>query len=240
MLLVRFDLTEMAMLKHFSRCLFCEQPLYLVSHQICTICYQQLPILQQSCLRCGLPKSDPQQIICNECHYSPPQWHYLTAVTDYVEPLKSLLHQFKFMQCFELAHALARLMLLCWLANYRHYHLPKPDLITCVPLHHSRFCQRGFNQSALLAKPLARWLNRPFVPTLLSRSRSRYDQKQLTAEERRLNLHNRFHCRQQLQQQQIAVIDDIVTTGSTANEIARQLYACGAASVQIISVCRTL
>ena len=82
----------------------------------------------------------------------------LVFVGDYVAPLSQLVKRFKFHHAPELAPALARLMLLRWQLARREQYLNRPDLILAVPLHASRCWRRGYNQSDLLARPLARWL----------------------------------------------------------------------------------
>ena len=88
----------------------------------------------------------------------------LVFVGDYVAPLSQLVKRFKFHHAPELAPALARLMLLRWQLARREQYLNRPDLILAVPLHASRCWRRGYNQSDLLARPLARWLGCPIGP----------------------------------------------------------------------------
>ena len=91
-------------------------------------------------------------------------WQRLVFVGDYVAPLSQLVKRFKFHHAPELAPALARLMLLRWQLARREQYLNRPDLILAVPLHASRCWRRGYNQSDLLARPLARWLGCPIGP----------------------------------------------------------------------------
>lgn len=219
-------------------CRFCQLPLALKQHGLCCHCLKQLPPLPRCCLRCGLEIEAAKP--CIFCSETPPVWQQLIAVSDYVEPLKSQIHHLKFNGQFDVAKMLARLILLKWLEHRRHNTLMKPTLIVPVPLHKSRQLKRGFNQAGMMAYYLSHWLDVPFAPTLLQRCAGGRDQKTLSATARRQNLAGAFLCHQDVTGQHIALIDDIVTTGSTANEISHLLLDNGAASIQLLCVCRTL
>ena len=108
-----------------------------------------------------------------------------------------------------------------------------------MPLHKSRACRRGYNQAALLAQPLARWLGCEFCDGVRRRRRGAL-QHQLPASQRRRNVRGAFRLEIDVRGRHIALIDDVVTTGHTVGEIGRILLAQGAASVQIWCLCRTL
>lgn len=118
--------------------------------------------------------------------------------------------------------------------------LPTPDLVTIIPLHRQRQWRRGFNQSDRLAKPLARWLQCPYSPELLKRTRNTRPQQSLSAVRRRRNLRNAFTCQQNPSGKHILLVDDVFTTGSTIGEVSRLLIAQGAKSIQVVCLCRTL
>jgi len=134
---------------------------------------------------------------------------------------------------------LARLLLLSWQDAWRRGNVPRPDLLLPVPLHHRRRWQRGFNQTVLLAAPLAHWLGCEWREGL-SRQKRGAVQHQLNARQRRTNLHGAFRLEIAVAGRHIALLDDVITTGSTVGEISRLLLAQGAASVQVWCLCRTL
>jgi len=177
---------------------------------------------------------------CGRCLQRPPPWQRLVFVGDYVAPLSQLVKKFKFHRTPELAPTLARLMLLRWQQARREQYLNRPDLILAVPLHASRCWRRGYNQSDLLARPLARWLGCAYQPAALRRVRKTALQQRLSASARRRNLQRAFACTVPVAGRHIALVDDVVTTGSTVAAIAALLRRQGAASVQIWCVCRTL
>ncbi|OCG57730.1 hypothetical protein A9G40_12435 [Gilliamella sp. Nev3-1] len=221
------------------RCVLCDMPLFLPHHGICCQCVKNLPKFYKVCHQCCLPHSLSTDI-CYRCRAKQPHWDELIAVSDYINPLKKLVHHFKFYSKIELNIALARLMFLAWYQRREAGALIKPDLVTCVPLHHIRYWSRGFNQAELLAKPIARWLNCDFYPHLLSRKQNLRDQKNLSLTERITNVETLFMCRQHLSHKSVMLIDDIVTTGNTINAISQQLKKCGATSVHVVCLCRTV
>ena len=135
---------------------------------------------------------------------------------------------------------LARLMLLCWLMQRRETGLRRPDLLLTVPLHHRRAWQRGYNQLEDMAHWLARRVPCQYLPRAVTRIRAGHIQHTLGAVARRKNLRGAFRLEREVRGLHISLLDDVVTTGSTAAEISRLLLAHGAASVQIWCLCRTL
>ena len=219
-------------------CWLCRLPLRVAVHGLCSPCLRALPPLPILCPRCGLPAAS-SRVACGRCLRSPPPWQALVCVSDYQPPLRRWVHQLKFSGVTALRVMLARLLLLSWLDAHRTRGLTRPDLLLCVPLHKSRACRRGYNQAALLAQPLARWLGCEFCDGVRRRRRGAL-QHQLPASQRRRNVRGAFRLEIDLRGRHIALIDDVVTTGHTVGEIGRILLAQGAASVQIWCLCRTL
>lgn len=227
------------MLSFNCRCYFCGQRLYLPVHGVCCFCLKRLPQMPVCCPQCGLPAGSNKEV-CGRCLIEPPLWQALIAVGDYLTPLKELLIKLKFHSQTELASILARLFILCWLEQRRSRLLIKPDVLISVPLHKRRQWRRGFNQTELLAERLSHYLACRWSPSLVDRVRSTPAQQTLTAAERRRNLSNVFLLNGSVEGANVAVFDDIVTTGSTLAEITRLLLANGAKSVQAWCICRTL
>ncbi|WP_017349999.1 phosphoribosyltransferase family protein [Pantoea sp. A4] len=221
-----------------ATCWLCRLPLQLPQHGLCSLCLRQLPTLPTLCPRCALPAASAHQA-CLRCQRTPPPWQALVCVGNYQPPLSHWVRDLKFSGVTALRVMLARLLLLSFQHMRRQLLLPKPDLVLCVPLHHRRAWQRGYNQTALLAAPLAHWLHAEFSQGLV-RTGARSPQHQLNAQQRKANLQGAFHLEIAVQGRHIALIDDVVTTGSTVAEISRTLLAQGAASIQTGCLCRTL
>ncbi len=139
-----------------------------------------------------------------------------------------------------MASALSRLLLLEVLQARRVSALPLPDRLVSVPLWQRRHWRRGFNQSDLLCRPLARWLGCDWDSQTVSRVRATATQHHLSARLRKRNLKNAFRLELPVQGLHMVIVDDVVTTGSTVAEIAQLLLRNGAATVQVWCLCRTL
>lgn len=220
-------------------CWLCEMPLAIANHGICSICLRHLPLCRDHCPRCGLAHSGGLRE-CGRCLRRPPPWQALIAVTPWQPPLSQLVNRLKFYHGTAHAVMLARLILLSWLVRRRKNGLIRPDLLLTVPLHHHRAWQRGYNQLEDIAHTLARWTSCRYLPQSLTRIRAGKVQHRLGAIARRKNLRGAFRLETDVRECHIALLDDVVTTGTTVAEISRILLARGAASVQIWCLCRTL
>ncbi len=227
------------MLTIVSQCWLCRQSLYHPRHGICCYCKRHLPKLPPCCPRCGLPCTNTA-LPCGRCLNAPPRWASITFVSDYAPPLNRLIKKLKFNGVTQLAPVLARLLLLRWLDACRQGKVIRPERIISVPLHRWRCWRRGYNQTDLLAQPLAHWLSCHYSNMTLQRVRATPPQQRLKATARRKNMRGIFRCTQSLRGQHIALLDDVVTTGSTLNEIADLLWSEGIASLQVWCICRTL
>ncbi len=224
------------MLTAHSLCWLCQMPLAMAHWGMCSRCTASLLVTPSLCPQCGLPALAPA-LPCGRCLQKPPPWQRLVTVNSYAPPLSGLVHQFKFARHPELAAALARLLLLRLRLNCG---LPPVDRIVCVPLWQRRHWRRGFNQSEALCRPLARWMGCAWRGDALTRSRRTATQHQLSARLRKRNLKNAFQVELSVRGLHIAIVDDVVTTGSTVAEISRLLLRNGAATVQVWCLCRTL
>lgn len=220
-------------------CWLCRMPLTLGHWGICSVCTRATRQPLCRCPQCGLPAAHPS-LPCGRCLQKPPPWQRLIAVSDYISPLSGLIHQFKFLRRSEMASALSRLLLLEVLQARRVSALPLPDRIVSVPLWQRRHWRRGFNQSDLLCRPLARWLGCDWDRQAITRVRATATQHYLSARLRKRNLKNAFRLELPVQGLHMVIVDDVVTTGSTVAEIAQLLLRNGAATVQVWCLCRTL
>ncbi|MEQ5574055.1 DNA utilization protein GntX [Providencia huaxiensis] len=220
-------------------CWLCHQSLKLPHQGVCSFCLKGLPKMPTCCLRCALPCEQPT-MECGRCLKSPPPWQRIITVTPYQAALRMLIHRFKFQKQPQLAFTLARIFALFWLTGYRQQQWQKPDLIITIPLHRRRLWWRGFDHMALIGENLSRWLNIPYSQNSLSRSRATLAQTTLKRVYRRNNLKGAFTLNDSVSNLQVAVIDDVITTGSTMNSAAQLLICAGAHTVDAWSLCRTL
>lgn len=164
----------------------------------------------------------------------PPSFQRARAVAAYDGAARSLVHKLKYNDRTELAEALGLMMLRAGAEL-----LADADLIVPVPLHRWRLWRRRFNQAAALAQVVARQANIPCDMQMLRRVKITRSQVGLTRSQRRDNLSGAFRvaesARLRLAQKRVLVIDDVVTTGSTANAVARALLRGGAQTVDVLS-----
>ncbi|HAT1609513.1 TPA: DNA utilization protein GntX [Raoultella planticola] len=224
------------MLTAHSLCWLCQMPVAIASWGICSRCATSLAFAHSLCPRCGLPAA-VSRVPCGRCLRNPPPWQRLVTVNDYRPPLSGLIHQLKFSRRPELAPALARLLLL---RVRQREGFSRPDRLVSVPLWQRRQWRRGFNQSDLLCRPLAHWLQCAWHHDALRRNRRTATQHHLSARLRKQNLKNAFQLEISVRGLHIAIVDDVVTTGSTVAEISRLLLQNGAATVEVWCICRTL
>ena len=194
---------------------------------------------------------------CGDCLREPPAYDATVVTTDYVAPLDQLVLALKFGDKLALAPVFARLLADALLrfgaigtpsAVSAVSALPAPStlptLITGVPLSAMRLRVRGFNQTLEIAKPLARLTGIALAPQLLLRIRDTRSQSLLAPQQRRSNVSGAFDVCQRyagtLAGMHIGVVDDVITTGQTLNEIAATLKHYGAARITNLVFARTL
>ncbi len=221
-------------------CVRCHSRLYIAHHGLCSRCLKNISI-RPHCGRCGSILSQ-YSLRCGQCLHQAPLWERLVVVGDYTPPLSILIHQFKFQNAFWLDRTLARLLYLAVRNAKRTHQLTLPEAIVPVPLHHRRQWQRGYNQAELLSRQLAKWLNLPLCSDLIQRAKYTHTQRGLTAKSRRHNLKNAFvlsSSAAEVSYRSIALVDDVITTGSTLNEVIKTLRKTDIRHIQVWGLAKT-
>jgi len=195
---------------------------------LCAQCEAELPRLHRSlCPRCAL--ESPLGAVCGRCLSESPAYDATHAALAYDFPADALVHALKFRGELALASLFAGL-LAPKLAHAR------VDHVVPVPLSAERLRQRGYNQ----AVEIARRLGKPVDFALCERTREAPPQMELPYAERQRNVRGAFRCTRALAGARVAVVDDVMTTGATLDEMARTLKAAGAVHVENWVVARTL
>jgi ComF family protein len=203
---------------------------------LCGPCFGELPWNRRPCPRCAAPlPPDVDRPLCGECIKSLPSWEAAKSPLAYAYPVDKLVQRFKFEGDLAVGRLLGTL-----LAGYLAAGGEKPDCIVPVPLHASRLKERGFNQAIELARPIAKRLKLPVRLDLCERSRGTEVQSKLDASERKKNLRDAFAVKVSVQGMHLALLDDVVTTGATAETLAQAFKEAGAARVSLWSVCRAV
>jgi ComF family protein len=205
---------------------------------LCLHCQQACPRLPPACPRCGLPSASPLAPgqPCADCTVRPPPYDAVFAAFAYEPPVDELVRDLK----FHGAMAPGRILGLLVAAQRRASRLPLPAVVVPLPLHRERLVSRGFNQAALIAGVAARQLQLPLRPRLLQRIRATAPQSGLSASARQHNLQGAFVARPLAGLGPVALVDDVLTTGSTAAAAARALKAAGASRVEVWVAARAL
>lgn len=199
---------------------------------LCAPCAASLAHLTpEHCPVCALPS--PASSTCGGCLKQRPHFDATQAAFRYEFPLDRLIQSLKYVHRLAIADFLGRE--LAQLSTPQ-----RPDLILPVPLSRARLAQRGFNQALEIARPLARSLGVPMDITHIHRRRDTTPQASLPWKERAKNIRHAFECEIDLTGKTVLLIDDVMTTGATLNELARTLKAHGAARVENRVLARAL
>lgn len=200
----------------------------------CVECERALPRLTQSCSRCAAPLEyvEAAAMICGRCQQHPPAYAAVHAPFRYTTPVDRLIQGAKYGARLDWAALLGR-----QLADHLHARASVFDAIVPVPLHRTRLRERGYNQSIELARPIIKRLKIPLVHAV-RRLRATPSQASLSAEERIRNVRHAFAINGEVKGLNVAIVDDVVTSGATVEAVARCLLRAGAERVEIVAVAR--
>ncbi|MFP5349608.1 MAG: ComF family protein [Gammaproteobacteria bacterium] len=204
--------------------------------EFCDPCRAALPRLGPCCVRCAipLPGTDTERS-CGRCLTRPPHFERAHAVYRYEAPIDRLVQGFKYRRRLDWGRVLGDALI-------EHVRDARecPDAIVPVPLHRRRLRERGYNQSLELARPIGRALDIPVLAFAVRRVRPTPAQAGLNRDERRRNVRNAFDVVQphHVLDRHIAIVDDVMTSGHTADALARALKRAGAAKVSVWMVAR--
>jgi ComF family protein len=194
----------------------------------CATCADALEPVPAGCPRCGLPGP---ALPCGTCRATPPAFVSLSAGGLFGGPLADAVHAFKYGDRPALARPLG-----AWLAG--RVVLPAGAPVVAVPLARGRRIARGYDQAALLADGLARAVGAPRLRAVLRRVRETAPQVGKSREARRRNVADAFAARGAAAGLDLVLLDDVVTTGATADAAARALLQAGASSVTVVALAR--
>lgn len=220
-------------------CLLCHDSLQgAIDLSLCPRCLGGcLPLTSPRCPRCALPFATigGGDHVCGECLLHPPAFSWTVAAGLYEEALRHAIHRFKFDNILPLDRPLSALLDHAWKKSSPEW---IPDLLVPVPLHPHRLAERTYNQALLIAREVGRRRKLPVDPQLLVRIRTTAPQAGLTAKERQSNLLGAFALTRPLSGERILLIDDVMTTGSTARSCAATLRGGGAGDVAVAVLAR--
>ena len=204
---------------------------------LCAGCAGDLVRIAHGCHRCGipLPERAAPSILCGRCQRQQPPFDRCLVPYVYEPNISILLTRLKFGRTLSCARLLGEL-----LADYLTGCAEEPPgLVMPVPLHPRRVRERGFNQALEIARVAAQRTGARLDRNSLVRRRETPPQTGLSRKQRLNNLRNAFELRRPLVAEHVAVVDDVVTTGSTVAEISRLLKRSGVGKVSVWAVART-
>ena len=202
---------------------------------LCMPCLANAPWITTACPSCSraLPVGHDTQF-CGRCQRHPPSFEATTALFHYRPPIDYLVKRMKFAGELTLVPVLASLLA----ARLRTRAAALPELLIPVPLHRTRLRERGFNQATELARRLGRELNIKTGLHCCQRHRNTQPQSLLSPTARRINLRNAFSLHNTPPARHVAIVDDVMTTGHTSNELARVLKQSGVEQVEVWVIAR--
>lgn len=207
-------------------------------HALCNeCCLQFLANTPARCQICGRRMPQLHSKMCGVCLRAPPAFDATVVACDYAAPSDLLVQDLKFRSRLPLAESFGQL-----LASVMQRQLTKPpEIIIPVPLSETRLAQRGFNQAGEIARAVSRHTDIPLQVQMCVRVRDTQPQAGLPLAERRVNMRGAFAvpCSAHIRNQHVLLVDDVMTTGHTLNELAACLKRHGARRVTNAVFART-
>lgn len=206
------------------------------TRDLCSACAADLPANDAACSVCAEPlAAQGVDLLCGSCLKRAPRFDVACCAFRYAYPVDYLIRRLKYQGAIAQSRVLGELLA---------FHLrkarsePLPELLIPVPLAQKRFQARGYNQAVELGRHLERRLCIPMRSDLVERTRETAEQAGLGQKERRRNIRGAFALTAPLRAKHVAIVDDVITTGSTANELARVLKRAGARRIEVWAVAR--
>ena len=203
---------------------------------LCASCMENVSyIMENDCQICGYPFDVPvgNNMVCGACLQNKPHFQRAYACICYAGTLKNLILRFKHADGTYLAPIITKMM-----TSMIRRRFIEADMIIPVPLSYKKHFKRHYNQSALIARLIAKDINVPFYSHILKRIKDN-TQKDASKIMRMQAVKNSFICHPQaVQGKKVILIDDVMTTGATVNECSRMLIKAGAKSVIVVTFAR--
>jgi len=223
------------------RCPICGGIVVPKDRKICVSCEEKLHFISEPrCKKCSKPVEQEQKEYCSDCERKNYHFEYGFSVWVYDAAMKKSISDFKYRHKKEYAKYFVQQVV----GRYGNKIVQlAPDALVPVPIHKSKYRERGYNQAEILAKGIGRELSIPVLPDLLIRNKKTLPQKQLSDKERLQNLKEAFefnkvymdNCHRKLNK--ILLVDDIYTTGSTIEACTNVLRQNGVGYVYFVTLC---
>ena len=218
-----------------ATCLLCLDPGQPPFLDLCRDCEEDFPRTGRGCAICAAPLAAPA-IACGHCVARRPAFDAAFVPYRYEFPLVELVHRLKYGGQIAIARILGTLLA----RRIAERGATAVDAVVPVPLHPSREARRGYNQAGEIARFAAENLGLPVADRLAIRARATEEQTALPAIVRRVNVARAFAIRAKEVPTAVAIVDDVLTTGSTADALAGELKRAGCRRVEVWAVARAI
>lgn len=204
---------------------------------LCSACERDLALNDGCCRTCAhpLPETASADPVCGACRKRLPKFDYAFVPHRYGYPLDHLVQRLKYGGELAVGRVLGELFARHLLDRRER---PLPHAIVPVPLGRRRYVSRKFNQAVEIGRPIARACGVRMYTDLVVRTRDTREQASLERKQRRRNVRGAFAVVRELPCDHVAILDDVVTTASTVNEIARVLRRAGARTIEVWAIAR--
>lgn len=218
------------------RCPVCHGIVEPGCRYICPGCAEKLPLVRgKTCIKCGKPLEEWDGEHCFDCEKEPHIFSKGMGVFAYDEVMGSSLHKFKYQGRREYGKFYAACV---WRYGKSILKTWNPQVIIPVPIHRSRYLDRGYNQAEVIGGHLSKLMKIPMETGCVLRREKTKAQKDLTPQERRENLEHAFvPGKKAAFWRRILLVDDIYTTGSTMDAVSKILKQTGAGEIYAVSIC---
>jgi ComF family protein len=224
-----------------GQCCLCQQAAD-IKLSLCEKCFSELSHNKFYCTTCATPLNSFQEhnktlLQCGSCLQEKPYFDHVFSPFLYQHQMVQLIHQFKYHAKLFLARTLSDIFIQQY--QYNKHNLSLPEIMIPVPLHIKRLKQRGFNQSKELATYLSKQMDIKIRDDIVARVKLTHTQRGLSLKERKKNLKNAFTINNRhFNKKHVVIVDDVMTTGNTANEIAKVLKQAGVKYVDVWTIAR--
>lgn len=207
---------------------------------LCRKCQKELPTSLNACQQCAITFPTSQNFSrCGQCIRHPPYFDNAIVGFNYQTPIDNWLRQFKFHKKTLYARILTEIYTEKLLHILKCQPELKPQALLPMPLHWRRLTERGFNQAHIIARTLSRQLHIPIVKrSTVTRIKYTQAQSSLNLHSRKNNIQGAFFVQNLVEINHVAIIDDIITTGNTVNELSKKLKHVGVNQVSIWAIAR--
>jgi competence protein ComFC len=220
-------------------CPLCEQELTHREHLVCEDCFEAIHTIEgYMCRKCGAPIEQHRKT-CLYCKGKKYHFNKVRAFGIYAPPLSEMVHLLKYERKTHLSHRLGIFLANLYIADSD---LSTSSAIIPVPLHSTKMRERGYNQSQLLAQQVAEISRTELLSGVVIRKKPTRSQTALKHSEREANLKNAFSVvyPNQLAGKSVTIVDDVLTSGTTINEMAKTILDAGAERVYGLVLARAL